>query len=185
MDKTMQIIKASLDVFTKKGYQQATTLEIAKAASVAEITLFRKFTSKKNLFEETVKYIFTTSFSEEEQLDFELPFDAFFTKFIDQKLQLISFNHAIVRMLITETLADTLPEEFHITNTIHEQTKEIIKTYFQTQQINENPLRYTELIVGLLLRYAIIDHKKEYHLLSKEDRSKMIKEYLDILQPKT
>lgn len=185
MDKRMQIIIASLDVFTKKGYQQATTLEIAKAASVAEITLFRKFTSKKNLFEETVKYIFTTSFSKEEVLDYDLPYEEFFTKLIDQKLQMISVNHAIVRMLITETLADTLPEKFHITNTIHEQTNETIKTYFQTKQIKENPKRYTELIVGLFLRYAIIDHKKEYHLLSNNQRSNMIKEYLDILQPKT
>lgn len=185
MDKTMQIIKASLDVFTKKGYQQATTLEIAKAASVAEITLFRKFTSKKNLFEETVKYIFTTSFHKEEALDFALPFDNFFTTLIDQKLQMVSLNHAIVRMLITETLADTLPEKFHIINNIHEQTKETIKEYFTINLIKENPTRYTEIIVGLLLRYAIIDHKKEYHLLSKEGRNKMIKEYLDIIRPKT
>jgi AcrR family transcriptional regulator len=184
MDKTEQIIKASLDVFTKKGYQQATTLEIAKAASVAEITLFRKFQSKKNLFEETVKYIFKTSFHKEDSPDYHLPFEGFFTILIDQKLQMISNNHSIVRMLITETLANTLPEKFHIINIIHDQIKNTIHTYFLEQDIQENPNRYTELIVGLLLRYAIIDHQLEYHTLSKEKREVMINEYLTILTPK-
>ncbi len=46
---------AGLSLFSKKGYLGATTKEIAKKAGVAELTLFRHFSSKERLFEEAIK----------------------------------------------------------------------------------------------------------------------------------
>lgn len=46
---------AGLSLFSKKGYLGATTKEIAKKARVAELTLFRHFSSKERLFEEAIK----------------------------------------------------------------------------------------------------------------------------------
>lgn len=47
---TERIMKAAINVFAQKGFTQATTQEIAKEADVAEITLYRKFSTKQNLF---------------------------------------------------------------------------------------------------------------------------------------
>jgi len=58
------ILEASLKVFSIKGYASATTLEIAKEAGVAEMTLFRQFQTKNNLFIETVKQALGLSFIE-------------------------------------------------------------------------------------------------------------------------
>uniref|UniRef100_A0A832LW46 TetR/AcrR family transcriptional regulator n=1 Tax=Caldimicrobium thiodismutans TaxID=1653476 RepID=A0A832LW46_9BACT len=44
------IIAAGLKLFSEKGYLGATTREIAKLAGVSEVTLFRHFTNKQNLF---------------------------------------------------------------------------------------------------------------------------------------
>lgn len=44
------IIAAGLKLFSEKGYLGATTREIAKLAGVSEITLFRHFSNKQNLF---------------------------------------------------------------------------------------------------------------------------------------
>ncbi len=49
-----KILKAAIKLFSQKGYLGATTKEIAKEAGIAEITLFRYFPSKENLFEETL-----------------------------------------------------------------------------------------------------------------------------------
>ncbi|HMK50555.1 MAG TPA: TetR/AcrR family transcriptional regulator [Thermodesulfovibrionales bacterium] len=49
-----RILEASLKLFSRKGFLGATTKEIAKAAGIAEITLFRHFPSKENLFEEVL-----------------------------------------------------------------------------------------------------------------------------------
>lgn len=46
---------AGLSLFSKKGYLGATTKKIAQKAGVAELTLFRHFSSKEKLFEETIK----------------------------------------------------------------------------------------------------------------------------------
>lgn len=46
-----KILKAALQLFSRKGYRGATTREIALAAGVAEVTLFRHFHSKQQLLE--------------------------------------------------------------------------------------------------------------------------------------
>jgi AcrR family transcriptional regulator len=54
-DTKDKILDAGLSLFSKKGYLGATTKEIAKKAGVAELTLFRHFSSKERLFEEAIK----------------------------------------------------------------------------------------------------------------------------------
>jgi len=58
MQKTTRdkILDAGLKLFSTKGYLGATTKEIARVAAVAELTLFRHFSSKERLFEEVLKY---------------------------------------------------------------------------------------------------------------------------------
>lgn len=45
-----KILDAALDLFAEKGYTGATTRVIAEEAGVSELTLFRKFKTKRNLF---------------------------------------------------------------------------------------------------------------------------------------
>lgn len=50
MDDTEQrIIEAAIKVFSEKGFAGASTREIADSAGVNEVTLFRRFGSKKNI----------------------------------------------------------------------------------------------------------------------------------------
>lgn len=50
MDETEQrIIEAAIKVFSEKGFAGASTREIADSAGVNEVTLFRRFGSKKNI----------------------------------------------------------------------------------------------------------------------------------------
>jgi len=47
-----RILKAALETMAEKGYKGATTREIALRAGVCELTLFRHFGTKQNLFRE-------------------------------------------------------------------------------------------------------------------------------------
>lgn len=49
------IIDAALKVFSEKGYTGATTMLIAEESGFTEKTLFRKFKTKENLFNETIQ----------------------------------------------------------------------------------------------------------------------------------
>jgi AcrR family transcriptional regulator len=56
-----RIIGAAIKVFGSKGYAGATTRAIAAEAEVNEVTLFRHFGSKKNLFQEMMDHYFSAS----------------------------------------------------------------------------------------------------------------------------
>jgi AcrR family transcriptional regulator len=51
-----KIMAVALKLFSKEGYVKATTKQIAEEADVNEITLFRHFGNKENLFHETLEY---------------------------------------------------------------------------------------------------------------------------------
>lgn len=53
-DTKERILNAAREVFSKKGYAGSTTKEISLVAEVAEVTLFRHFETKNNLFCETI-----------------------------------------------------------------------------------------------------------------------------------
>lgn len=54
-DKTKQkILDAALTVFAKEGYKSATTRSIAEESGFTEMTLFRKFDTKENLFDAAI-----------------------------------------------------------------------------------------------------------------------------------
>ena len=50
-----RILQAAFELISDKGFAGASTREIAKRAGVAEVTLFRHFTSKENLFRHTTQ----------------------------------------------------------------------------------------------------------------------------------
>lgn len=50
-DTRQRILEAAAEVFTKSGYSRATTKNIAKAAGVSEVTLFRHFSTKEELLQ--------------------------------------------------------------------------------------------------------------------------------------
>ena len=54
-DTHQRILEAAVEVGSRLGYAQATTRAIAAAAGVNEVTLFRHFGTKENLFSEAIE----------------------------------------------------------------------------------------------------------------------------------
>lgn len=55
METETIILEAALKLFASRGYDATTTRAIAEAASVNEVTLFRKFETKQNLLAEVMR----------------------------------------------------------------------------------------------------------------------------------
>ncbi len=53
-DTRNNILSAARELFEKKGFAAATTKDIAELAGVSEVTLFRHFSTKRELFNETL-----------------------------------------------------------------------------------------------------------------------------------
>lgn len=56
MDNKNKLMLAAIDLMAEKGYKGVSTKEIAAAAGVSEMTLFRNFGSKQNLLEKAVDH---------------------------------------------------------------------------------------------------------------------------------
>lgn len=63
-ERREQILESALRVFTEKGYKGSTTVDIAGQAGVSEVTLFRYFDSKKQIFAQAIEPILITSLKE-------------------------------------------------------------------------------------------------------------------------
>ena len=62
--REQQILDAALAIFSKKGFAEATTAEIARTAGVAEGTIYNYFQSKRELLVAVVKkFVMTEPFS--------------------------------------------------------------------------------------------------------------------------
>lgn len=56
LDNKSKLMNAAIDLMAEKGYKGVSTKEIAAAAGVSEMTLFRNFGSKQNLLDKAVDH---------------------------------------------------------------------------------------------------------------------------------
>ena len=67
-----KILEAALDLFSEKGFHATTTRKIAQKADVNEVTLFRHFSSKMDLFQEILGIVRQAGFNAEWLQDLDL-----------------------------------------------------------------------------------------------------------------
>lgn len=118
-DSDQKILDAALKVFSKFGYKGATIKEIAGIAGFSELTVFKKFENKKNLYEmvmihnmENVKRDFLSIFSDKE---FETPKNYLMT-IIKDIGNAMDNNVEFIQLAQTETSSaySSFVKEFHI-----------------------------------------------------------------------
>lgn len=102
-ERRKQIIESAMNIFVDKGYNGTTTAEIAKAANISEVTLFRHFSSKQELFLEVVDPILVNTLKESITASKNLePLEKL--KFIlKERIKLISKNHKVIRLVLMES----------------------------------------------------------------------------------
>lgn len=125
-----RIMLAAIDLMSDKGYDQTTTKEIADAAGVNEVTLFRHFGSKQNLLEQAIR---TYHYGEEMTKLFEHELQ----EELQHDLLLISTSyHRIMNrnrklLNIMHRGSKSLPESIYIEAHKHpQQLKELLTAYF-------------------------------------------------------
>ena len=100
--RRQDILQAGLKLFAEKGYNGSTTAEIARAAGVAEGTIFRHFSTKKELL---IAVLEPTVLDGLIQLDKEhregTPTE-FFRYFLINRLKLIQENNALIHLMFAE-----------------------------------------------------------------------------------
>jgi AcrR family transcriptional regulator len=102
-DTREKILEAGLKLFSKKGYLGATTREIAQNAGVAELTLFRHFTSKGKLFEEVLRvYSFLPALKKLLPLLKEMRYEEALTEIAGSFLKRLNERRHLARIIQSE-----------------------------------------------------------------------------------
>lgn len=106
-DRRKQILSEAINVFVEKGYNGATTLEIAKAANISEVTLFRHFSSKKEIFNLSIEPILFTTLRESITTSKNLTPREQLEYILTERIKLISENRGVIRLLLMESQINT------------------------------------------------------------------------------
>lgn len=181
-DKTDQIIAAALRVFLRKGYLQATTQEIAKEAEVAEMTLFRKFSTKQNLFLSVFKPIIARQFdSKIMQFAKEEETAEFFRKILFDRLETMSRNDQVVRVLIAESVMKNLDQSINMPEILLNSLKQAIEAHFSLKNTTIDGERCARLIAGMMLSHVILPEKVPFYKLPEQSKREIVDRYVNTL----
>lgn len=181
-DKTDQIIAAALRVFLRKGYISATTQEIAKEAEVAEMTLFRKFSTKQNLFISVFKPIISRQFdSKIMQFAKEEETAEFFRKILFDRLETLSRNDQVVRVLIAENVMKNLDQSINIPEIMLNSLKQAIEAHFSLKNTTVDGEQCARLIAGMMLSHVILPEKVPFYKLPDQSKSEIVDRYVNTL----
>jgi AcrR family transcriptional regulator len=135
-----QLLKATLELISEKGYLGATTREIAQEAGVTELTLFRHFGSKERLFEELLKrYTFLPMLKELlpelEGLSFEEALTLIATRF----LLSLKERKSMVKIMYSEVTSYPVKIR-EVYNKFIDEMRTTLALYFVSQQ-NRDTIR--------------------------------------------
>lgn len=162
-----QIINQAMDVFIKNGYKGATTAKIAKEAGISEVTLFRHFSSKKEIFLAGVKPIFLETLHSSMEESRAGSDRERVRKLLMERLAFMSKNHELVKLILheKELLEEHLGEDLFIT--ITRSFKEFIKSLDIDQDKQKIILR---LIMGSILSFLYLPKTEDREVESYVDQ---------------
>lgn len=167
-ERRAQIIDAAMQVFIENGYNATTTASIAEEAEISEVTLFRHFTSKEELFMEGIKPILTISLDYSIMEANDMDATEKLKYILRERIQFVSNNHAIVKLILTESQINPEVIGMDFISKIFSILEESIEDAEIKLKNKENSLR---LIMGSLLSF----------LYFPETDEKKIDEYIDNL----
>ena len=102
VDRKKLILNAAMKVFVEKGFKGSTTLEIAKAADISEVTLFRYFKSKQEIFLQGIEPILFSTLEGSVNSEDEQSSETKLENILYERISLISENYQIVKLILSE-----------------------------------------------------------------------------------
>ncbi|WP_296795385.1 TetR/AcrR family transcriptional regulator [uncultured Methanobrevibacter sp.] len=180
-----KIIKATFIILQKEGFDKTTTKKIASEAGVNEVTIFRKFDTKKNLIEITKNYYFN-EFLEKIESIFEFTGDETIEEYLGKNFEglfkLKDQDFSIIKISMQEV--SEIPEKKRlisvITNTMLNKLDEFFKLQIEKGEIRNVDTRVLS-ITCFSVTFQSIVLRKIYSENTEIDSQKYADAFLDIL----
>jgi AcrR family transcriptional regulator len=163
-----QILDAATSVFAKKGFHRATIKDIARAAGIADGTIYTYFPSKTGVLLALLNRLNETGEREQQfALGSERDFRAFFIAYLRQRMSLLWPNAEVFRAVMSEMLVNVELRDMYFQQVLAP-TFKVAEHYFVAQS-EEMHLRTIDVpltvraiagtILGLLTIQLLGDHE--------------------------
>lgn len=169
-DRQKQILESALKVFTEKGYNGATTQEIAKAADISEVTLFRHFNSKQEIFMKGIEPIIFDTLKDSIKISKELTPIEQLKYILTERIKVISKNHRVIRLILMESKISGELSDLNYVDKVKDLLKIMISDMGFKMEREDLTLR---LLMGGILSFLYLPDMDE----------KNIEEYIDQILP--
>lgn len=180
-----KILAAALKLFSSKGYLGATTKEMAKSAGIAEVTLFRHFASKEQLFEEVLNtYSFLPTIKSLIPEIEKLPYEEALAVIAFSFLETLKSRIEMIRIMQSEM--SRYPEKIHkIYNSFIDGIIRTLALYFKSLQktgvLKEFDAEYAaRAFMGMFYSFFSAQEILLGKKYRKADLALVIKEYVNI-----
>ncbi|HCX65382.1 MAG TPA: hypothetical protein DHN33_09255 [Eubacteriaceae bacterium] len=160
-ERRQQIIDRAMEVFIKCGYKGATTAKLAEEIGVAEVTLFRYFSSKQELFLAGVEPIFVESLRASLSDIRDCNDEEKIRQLLYERLQFISENHALIQLILQEKEFLRQAGEKNFLDMMIASFKKFIKDLPLARDKEDLVLR---LLMGSILSFLYMPEKKPAHV---------------------
>lgn len=149
-ERREQILTAARGVFISKGFKGATTAEIAQEACIAEVTLFRYFSSKQEVFVEAIEPILTQGLYKEIRNSNHLEPMERLKNVLTERINFVSQNHQLVKLILMES--DLHRDLF--THNIIQKITDLMKELIQSLGIHQDEQELTlRMLMGIYFTY--------------------------------
>lgn len=157
-DRRKQILESALKVFVEKGYNGATTIEIAKAAKISEVTLFRHFKSKKEIFNLSIEPIIFTTLKETITASKDLTKEEQLEYIFAERIKLVSKNREVIKLLLMENQINEDLEDINYIDKISQLLKEIVSEIDGSIEVDKLLMRF---LMGSILSFLYLPEKDD------------------------
>lgn len=183
-----RIISAARELFEKKGFAAATTKEIADLAKVSEITLFRHFENKRNLFEQTIKDSmrqYKISEYIKNDATYELEHDL--TTIAYHMMETYKQNSPLLAMIMRDKIRGSVPEMNvkHDEHCLEKSLLEYFSTMKKTGKISADPNMAIKFFITNITGYFMREVFSKNNYIDDKDKyfEWMLKKVISVLKP--
>ena len=168
-DRKQQITNAAKEVFIQKGYVSTTTASIAKQADIAEVTLFRYFSSKQEVFESVIQPILEAPLQQIASLNSNFSKSERLFDLISRRVDFIKENQGVIKLLLIEH------ERLDLKQNYIQKMSETMKNQMLELEVSIDDSRM-RLLIGMLLSFLYFPAR------SKKEKDTFIQEIVDYLK---
>jgi len=182
-ENRQRIIDAAVEIVAKVGYARATTKVIAEAAGVNEVTLFRHFGNKKNLFSAAIELYGGPALTPiiEAQLtgDYRQDLTTVGNIFIEILLE----RREMLRLLLCESAH--IPEVRTVLARNPRELRKMLARYLQSQMEKgtikeQHPEALAQAFLGMFFAYAISLNVLDEAIKPVLSNSQLVSQFVDI-----